>query len=234
MRLLFVRSALGMLAALGCAGTKPASAPTPAARPTANGAGPVAAAGREGGGGRGDAGGRAGQPGPGGPGGPGGARRGGPPNFERQDSIRVASVEQLLKEIKGRESEPAGKVFKSVQFSKDMPAKAFLTMMNEQYGRGTGNVCTGCHESAIVNGANVVNYASDKPKDKKIARDMERMQQSINKELAKNQASKGIDDDYPKASCVMCHRGTAHMPNTMKSLKNTDPLPQTRVKGPPG
>ncbi len=204
------------VAALGCAKSKPEGAPTPAPQAVAGAAG-----GREGG--------RGGQPGPGGP---GGARRGGPPNYERQDSIRVASVEQIFREIAGRENEPAGKVFKSVQLNKNMPAKAFLTMMNEQYGRGLGNVCSGCHESAIVNGVNVVNYASDKPKDKRIARDMERMQQSINKDLAKNQASKGIDDDYPKASCVMCHRGTAHMPNTMKPLKNTDPPPPTRVKGP--
>ena len=204
------------VAALGCAKSKPETAPTPASQTAAPGAGARP------------------QPGPGGPGGnpAGGGRRGGPPNYERQDSIRVASVEQILREIAGRENEPAGKVFKSVQLNKEMPAKAFLTMMNEQYGRGLGNVCSGCHESAIVNGVNVVNYASDKPKDKRIARDMERMQRSINRDLARNQANKGIDDDYPKASCVMCHRGTAHMPNTMKPLKNTDPAPPTRVKGP--
>ncbi len=205
-----------ILATLGCARSKPETTLRPAPQTA-----PGATSGREGG--------RGAQPGPGGP---GGARRGGPPNYERQDSIRIASVEQILREISGRENEPAGKVFKSVQLNKNMPVKAFLTMMNEQYGRGLGNVCSGCHESAIVNGVNVVNYASDKPKDKRIARDMERMQQSINRDLAKNQASKGIDDDYPKASCVMCHRGTAHMPNTMKPLKNTDPPPPTRVKGP--
>ena len=161
---------------------------------------------------------------------PGGGARRGPPNFERQDSVRLATMEEVLRSVAGREDEPAGHVFKSVQLNKNMPVKQFLTMMSEQYGRGLGNTCTGCHQSAIVNGVNVIDYASDKPKDKRIARDMERMQQSINRDLAKNQKNHGIDDDYPKATCVMCHRGTAHMPNMMKPMKNSDPPPPTRAR----
>ena len=142
--------------------------------------------------------------------------------------MRRVFLAELMKTVAGRENEPAGKVFKNVQFNKDMPAKAFLTMMDEQYARGLGNVCTGCHQNTNVAGVIKIDYASDKPKDKNIARKMEAMQQSINKDLKKNGL---IDEDYPKTTCVMCHRGTAHMPNTMKQPKNTDPPPATRQKG---
>ena len=155
-------------------------------------------------------------------------RRREPPKPETQDSVRQANLADVFKSIAGRENEPAGKVFKNVQLNKEMPAKAFLTMMDEQYGRGLGNVCSGCHANTNVGGVIIIDYASDQPKNKIIARKMEAMQQSINKALKKNT---DLDEDYPKSSCVMCHRGTSHMPNAMKQPKNTDPLPPTRQRG---
>lgn len=165
----------------------------------------------------------------GGPGGPPGTRRAPqPPNWERQDSVRKALMAEVLSTIPGRENEPAGKVFKSVKLNRNMPVKEFLTMMDEQYGRSVGASCTGCHANQNVNGVLKVNYADDSPKKKMIARQMEEMTQNINRDLKKN---KGIDEDYPKATCVMCHRGAEHMPNTMKQLKNSDPPPPTRQRG---
>lgn len=200
---------IAVSAVLGCAHAKP-EAPVTAARPAAQPAGRGAGA--------------ANAPGAGGA----PQRRREAPKPETQDSIRRANLAEVLRSVAGREDEPAGKVFKSVQLNKDMPVKAFLTMMDEQYGRGLGNVCSNCHANTNVAGVIKIDYASDKPKDKTIARKMEAMQQAINKDLKQN---KGLDEDYPKATCVMCHRGTAHMPNTMKPLKNTDPPPQTRIKG---
>jgi hypothetical protein len=209
---------VALSAGLGCAQSKsetPSTAPRPAQREGARPEG-----GREG---------RPPEVAPRPAGQPGAPRRvPQPPNWEKQDSVRKASIAEILKSVEGRENEPAGQVFKNVKYNRDMPVKQFLTMMDEQYGRGLGNACTGCHANTNVGGVVTVDYASDKPKNKQIARLMEKMQQSINKDLAKNH---GLDEDYPKATCVMCHRGTAHMPNTMKQPKNSDPPPPTRQRG---
>jgi hypothetical protein len=203
-------------AGLGCAQSsqteKPAPAPGPAQR--AAGGGERAEGGQ--------------RPGPGGPP-PGGVRRAPqPPNWERQDSVRKALMAEVLSTVAGRENEPAGKVFKNVKLNKNMPVKEFLTMMDEQYGRSVGASCTGCHVNSNVGGVLKVDYANEQSKKKQISRLMESMTQDINRDLKKNT---GLDEDYPKATCVMCHRGTEHMPNTMKQPKNTDPPPPTRQKG---
>ena len=162
------------------------------------------------------------------PGAPAGARRAPqPPNWERQDSVRRALMDEVLNSVPGRENEPAGKVFKNVQLNKTMPVKEFLAMMNEQYGRSVGASCTGCHANTNVAGVLKVDYASDEPKKKQIARQMERMTQSINKDLSK---VRELDQPYIRTTCVVCHRGAEHMPTTMDALKNTE-SPLTRKKG---
>ncbi len=140
-----------------------------------------------------------------------------------QDSIRVATIAEIMKSIAGRENEPAGKVFKNVLLHKDMPAKDFLKRMDEEYGRGVGAVCSNCHV--------VGEWDKDEKKNKVIARDLERMTRVINEaHLAKQ---KDLDEDYPKATCVLCHRGTLHPPNTLpKPTRETLPAEQ-RTK-PPG
>ncbi|MBY0491685.1 MAG: photosynthetic reaction center cytochrome c subunit [Gemmatimonadaceae bacterium] len=141
-----------------------------------------------------------------------------PPSPLRLDTLRKAEVAKVLESIKGRENEPAGKVFQNVQLFKDMPAKEFLTtVMDEQYGRGLSLLCTGCHTDDRK-------WESDARKDKIIARQMEKMQRDIDSRwIAKN---KEIDKPAPKVTCVMCHRGTGHMPNTMDVP--TAPVPQRR------
>lgn len=124
----------------------------------------------------------------------------------KQDTVRKAEVAALLEALKGRENEPAGAVFTNVRLHKTMPVREFLTMMDEQYGRGLGFTCSNCH-------LDNKDYASDTRKNKVIARQMERMQRDIDaKYVAK---VKELDDPRPKTTCVMCHRGVAHMPNTM-------------------
>ena len=193
-------------ASLGCAHAKTEPA-APVASPVAAGSEP----------------GRGGPPGEGRGGAPGGPRRAPqPPNWERQDSVRVALMAEVLKSVVGRENEPAGKVFKNVQLNKAMPVKEFLAMMNEQYGRSVGASCTGCHANTNVAGVLNVDYASEEPKKKQIARQMERMTQSINKDLSK---VKELDQPYIRTTCVVCHRGAEHMPTTMEPLKNTESPP---------
>jgi hypothetical protein len=135
----------------------------------------------------------------------------------KMDTVRRDAVATLLATLKGRENEPAGVVFKNVKLHKDMPVREFLSMMDEQYGRGLGFTCVNCH---MDNG----DYASDERKNKVIARQMERMQRDIDtKYIAK---VKELDDPRPKTTCVMCHRGTPHMPNTMDVP--TAPVPQRK------
>ncbi len=60
--------------------------------------------------------------------------------------------------------------------------------MNEHYGRSVGASCTGCHANTSVAGVLKVNCASDESKKKQIARQMERMTQSINKDLSRKKS----------------------------------------------
>jgi hypothetical protein len=146
------------------------------------------------------------------------------PNPYLQDSIRVATIAEVLKSVEGRENEPAGKVFKNVLLFKDMPVKDFLKKMDEDYGRALGAVCTGCHVAK--------EWDKDDKKNKTITRDMEKMTRIINETYLAKQPD--IDEDYPKATCVMCHRGTAHMPNTMpKPTRDTPPAEQRARQAPP-
>lgn len=140
-----------------------------------------------------------------------------PPSPMKLDTTRREAIAELMATLKGRENEPAGVVFKNVKLHKTMPVREFLTMMDEQYGRGLGMTCTNCHMDNK-------DYASDERKNKVIARQMERMQRDIDsKYIAK---VKELDDPRPKTTCVMCHRGTTHMPNTMDVP--TAPVPQRK------
>lgn len=134
------------------------------------------------------------------------AQRRQPVSPMKQDTVRKQAIAELMATLQGRENEPAGAVFKNVKLHKSMPVREFLTLMDEQYGRGLGFTCTNCHMDNK-------DYASDERKNKVISRQMERMQRDIDtKYIAK---VKELDDPRPKTTCVMCHGGTAHMPNTM-------------------
>lgn len=152
-----------------------------------------------------------------------------PPSPMRLDTLRKQAIAEVLATIKGRENEPAGTVFKNVKLHKDMPAKAFLEMMDVDYSRSMSFLCTNCH---MENG----NWASDERKNKVIARQMERMQRDVNAKYLVN--VKELDDEIPKVTCTMCHRGTPHMPNTMDvpsqpvpQRRRDVPMPMQKVKG---
>src|SRR6478672_2408511 len=141
--------------------------------------------------------------GPGGPGGPPANRR--PPNPMTQDTIRRKLVDSILVAIAGKENQPAGTVFKNVKVLKDMPAGEFVKMMDTVYGRGLGQSCGNCHVIGQFDG--------DTRKNKRIARDMQVMENYINTMQLPN--IKELDEDYPKVSCVTCHAGSSHVKNTM-------------------
>jgi len=138
-----------------------------------------------------------------------------PPTPMKLDTLRREAVAELMATLAGRENEPAGTVFKNVKLHKTMPAKEFVTMMDEQFGRGLGVNCTGCHMDNK-------DYASDARKDKLIALQMIKMQRDIDaKYIAK---VKELDDPRPKTTCVMCHRGAGHLTTDMDVP--TAPVPQ--------
>ncbi len=144
------------------------------------------------------------------------------PNPYLQDSIRVATIAEIMQSIAGKEDQPAGTVFKNVKLHKDMPARDFLKKMDEEYGRGLGAVCTGCHVAS--------EWDKDDKKNKGIALQMEKMTRIISEtHLAK---TKDLDEDFPKATCVMCHRGTGHLIDKLpKPTRDTPPAEQRARPG---
>ncbi len=108
---------------------------------------------------------------------------------------------QVLKDIAGRENEPAGTVFKNVQVLKDMPAGRFVVLMDSTWGRALGRNCTDCH---VAN-----QWASDSVGRKKTARIMAGIVEGINNEqLTKIPLRPGAaPGSTPKITCITCHRG---------------------------
>jgi hypothetical protein len=100
--------------------------------------------------------------------------------------------------IKGRETEPAEKVFKNVQSLKGVPAARFLDAM-EGFTQALGTKCKKCHDTE--------NFASDDKADKKVARGMIQMTKGINEQYIKTMP--GLDKDAG-VGCYTCHHGQSH------------------------
>jgi hypothetical protein len=111
---------------------------------------------------------------------------------------QAAAVAKLREQIKGREQEPAGKVFKNVtgEMLKNRPAAQLLSVMEFGYARSLGVTCTHCHIPD--------KWESEENPDKQMARDMSAMVLRLNNELLK-----GIKNMPATAvvNCTTCHRG---------------------------
>lgn len=110
---------------------------------------------------------------------------------------QAAAVAKLREAIKGRENEPAGKVFKNVKNFAEMPAGRLLAVMQFGYSRSLGVDCTHCHTPD--------EWSSDSKPQKQIARDMQLMAGRINNELLKGMESLGGRQAI--VNCTTCHRG---------------------------
>lgn len=133
------------------------------------------------------------------------------PAFIPQDDKsfnEAKKLDELRKQIAGKESQPAEAVFKNIQLLKGLPADRLLRVMEVGYSRSLGVNCTHCH---IVDQWE----REDKP-TKQIARDMAGMVQVINKDLLKN--IKNLKGPNPVVNCTSCHRGqtkpTLNLPKT--------------------
>lgn len=107
------------------------------------------------------------------------------------------ALARLREQIKGKEKEPAEKVFKNIQSMKGVPAARLLAVMEFGYARSLGVNCTHCHTPE--------KWETEDKNTKQIARDMSTMVKSINSELLKN--IKNLKSETPTVNCTTCHRG---------------------------
>ena len=110
---------------------------------------------------------------------------------------QAAAIAKLKEQIKGKEQEPAEKVFKNIQILKGMPAGRILAIMEFGFSRSLGVSCTHCHVPE--------KFESEDKAQKQIARDMWTMMGKINTELLKN--IKNLKSESPTINCTTCHRG---------------------------
>jgi Photosynthetic reaction centre cytochrome C subunit len=117
-----------------------------------------------------------------------------------QDSAadRDRQTQVLLQQIAGRDTLPAGEVFKNVTTGlKNVPARKFLAIMNIGYGRSLGVSCAHCHD--------VTAWESEDKPQKQIAREMARMDAAIIHDYLAN--IKNLKSKEPLVNCTTCHRG---------------------------
>ena len=110
---------------------------------------------------------------------------------------QAEAIAKLKAQIKGKEQEPAEKVFKNIQTLKGVPAGRLLAIMEFGYARSLGVNCTHCHTPE--------KWETEDKTQKQTARDMAAMVAKINGELLKN--IKNLKSENPIVNCTTCHRG---------------------------
>ncbi len=111
---------------------------------------------------------------------------------------QAAAIAKLREQIKGKENEPAEKMFKNLQtpMLKGGPASRVLAVMEFGFARSLGVNCTHCHAPE--------KWESDEKPQKQIARDMSAMVARINGEMLKG--IKNLKSETPTINCTTCHR----------------------------
>ena len=110
---------------------------------------------------------------------------------------QAAALAALRESIKGKEQEPAEKVFKNIQSLKGMPAGRLLGIMQMGFSRSLGVDCTHCHTPR--------KWEAEDKTQKQTARDMWAMVQTLNGTTLKN--IKNLKGPIPTVNCTTCHRG---------------------------
>ena len=110
---------------------------------------------------------------------------------------QAEAIARLKEQIKGKENEPAEKVFKNIQMMKAVPAGRLLAIMEMGYARSLGVNCTHCHAPE--------KWESEEKPTKQIAREMAAMVGKINGDMLKN--IKNLKSENPVINCTTCHRG---------------------------
>jgi len=130
-------------------------------------------------------------------------------------------IEELVKSIKGREQEPAEKVFKNVQLLKQVPAGQLIDIMRLGFSRSLGVRCSYCHVMG--------QWDKDDKDDKRVAREMMKMTQTINTQYLANM--KGLMSEHPQVTCATCHRGQEKPATSMEGTpEGHEPKPAAPAK----
>ncbi|HVT44687.1 MAG TPA: photosynthetic reaction center cytochrome c subunit family protein [Thermoanaerobaculia bacterium] len=115
---------------------------------------------------------------------------------------QLASLDPRIGEIedrvRGRENEPAEKVFENIQIFKGMPAGRVLELMTDSFSPALGVSCSHCHVSG--------EWHLDDKEPKRIAREMWGMTGEINKKV------RSIADPNAQVRCATCHQGHTKPP----------------------
>ena len=114
-----------------------------------------------------------------------------------QSFDQAAALAALRESIKGKEQEPAEKVYKNVQSLKGIPAGRLLGIMQMGFSRSLGVDCTHCHTPG--------KWEAEDKTQKQTARDMWAMVQQLNGTTLKN--IKNLKSPNPTVNCTTCHRG---------------------------
>jgi hypothetical protein len=108
-----------------------------------------------------------------------------------------AALAALRESIKGKEQEPAEKVFKNIQSLKGIPAGRMLGIMQMGFSRSLGVDCTHCHSPG--------KWDAEDKSQKQVAREMWAMVQNLNSTTLKN--IRDLKGPNPTVNCTTCHRG---------------------------
>lgn len=95
---------------------------------------------------------------------------------------------------------------KNVQVLKDKPIKELRDFMKNVVADGIGAKCNFCH--------NMKDYSSDEIKNKQIAREMLKMVNDINTQVAAINRSVMKKGELKTVTCYTCHRGDVEIYNS--------------------
>lgn len=125
---------------------------------------------------------------------------------------QAVAIAKLKEQIKGRESEPADKVFKNIQtpMLKSGPAARVLAVMEFGFARSLGVNCAHCHVPD--------KWEAEDKAQKQVARDMSAMTARINGEMLKNIGN--LKSASPTINCTTCHRGEVKPTLNLPQIKN--------------
>jgi hypothetical protein len=121
---------------------------------------------------------------------------------------RQRYVAEVRAQIAGRDTLPAGQVFRNIKAMTNVRAGQLLNIMDNGYGRSLGVGCTHCHVAG--------EWDSEAKAQKQVAREMAAMARAINTEYIAKIAN--LRSERPSVNCGTCHRG--------------DPVPARGVPGP--
>lgn len=121
-----------------------------------------------------------------------GVEAGGPATPPDPQAVQQ-QVEEVQKQIVGRENEPAETVFKNIQIFKGFPAGRVLRIMQMGFVGSVGVECAHCHVPG--------EWEKDDKKPKQIARQMWGMMAEVNKQVSAIKTGAAVN-------CYTCHRGS--------------------------